>query len=79
MSTSILCHGFGIRGYDYVRTNYKAGQVIFSIKHEPCSLRCPICEGKDIVRRGTATRLFRAVPIGSKAVFIKLPFNAYSV
>ena len=31
MSTSLLYHAFGIRGYKYVRTDYHDGQVIFTI------------------------------------------------
>ena len=31
MSTSLLYHAFGIRGYEYVRTEYRGGEVIFTI------------------------------------------------
>ncbi len=34
MSTSLLYHAFGIRGYKYVRTDYPDGQVIFNIRQE---------------------------------------------
>jgi len=34
MSTSLLCHGFGIRGYQYVKTAYEAGRVTFTIRQE---------------------------------------------
>jgi transposase len=73
MSTSLLYHGFGIHGYQYVRTFYHAGAVIFCITPKPFSLRCPECGSKQIKRRGTKTRMFRTMPIGSKPVFIKLP------
>ena len=73
MSTSLLYHGFGIQGYHYVWTTYNDGQVIFSIKPVPFSLCCPICGSKDLKRRGTITRMFKTVPIGTKAVFIQLP------
>ena len=32
MSTSLLYHAFGIRGYEYTRTRYEGGAVIFSIR-----------------------------------------------
>jgi len=32
MSTSILYHGFGIRGYRYERTYFAEGDIVFSIK-----------------------------------------------
>ena len=35
MSTSLLHHAFGIRGYKYRRTEYDTGQVIFTIYQEP--------------------------------------------
>ena len=35
MSTSLLYHAFGIRGYDYVRTDYQDGEVIFTIRAGP--------------------------------------------
>jgi len=75
MSTSLLYHGFGIQGYQYVRTIYREGKIIFSIKPAPFSLRCPVCNSKRIKRRGTKIRMFRTVPIGSKPVFIQLPIQ----
>ena len=75
MSTSMLYHGFGIQGYHYVRTIYKAGQIIFSIKPAPFLLCCPVCDRKQLKLRGTKTRMFRTVPIGSKSVFIQLPIQ----
>jgi transposase len=75
MSTSLLYHGFGIQGYHYVRTNFKAGRIIFTIKPAPFSLRCPVCASKQLKRRGTITRLFRTIPIGSKPVLIQLPIQ----
>ena len=35
MSTSLLYHGFGLRGYRYVRTHYVEGEVWFSIEQPP--------------------------------------------
>ena len=35
MSTSLLYHGFGIRGYRYVRTEYIEGGVVFTIAQDP--------------------------------------------
>ena len=31
MSTSLLYHGWGIRGYEYVRTSYVGGRVILRV------------------------------------------------
>ncbi len=73
MSTSLLYHGFGIRGYHYVRTIYELGCVFFNIVQDRFSLRCPHCKSKNVIKRGTKTRTLRTVPIGCKAVFINVP------
>ena len=72
MSTSILYHGFGLVGYDYVKTRYEEGKVIFTIRHKRDKIRCPACKSRDVILRGTATRRFRALPIGHKRVFFDL-------
>ena len=43
MSTSLLYHAFGIRGYQYTRTDYQGGQTIFTIHQEPKTCRCSAC------------------------------------
>ena len=40
MSTSLLYHAFGIRGYRYVRTDYLEGEVLFSIEQGRHTLKC---------------------------------------
>ena len=75
MSTSLLYHGFGINGYQYVRTIYQKGNIIFCIIPKAFSLRCPICGSKRVKRRGTKTRMFRSIPIGLKSVFIQIPIQ----
>ena len=35
MSTSLLDHAFGVRGYGHVRTNYHGGEMIFTIAQDP--------------------------------------------
>ena len=72
MSTSLLYHGFGIRGYNYRKTEFKGGDIIFTIEHKDDDLVCSHCGSKHVIRRGTKTRRFRAVSIGLKAVWIAL-------
>ena len=38
MSTSLLYHGFGIRGYRYVNTKYEDGDILFTIRQDPLEL-----------------------------------------
>jgi transposase len=73
MSTSLLYHAFGVRGYRYRRTEYREGQVIFRIEQERESLRCAQCGSSNVGPRGHRLRRFRTVPIGRKAVFVELP------
>lgn len=73
MSTSLLYHAFGIRGYDYVNTDYEAGRVIFTSQQRRHTYRCSVCGGRDVVPHGHQERTFRAVPIGGKPVVVCLP------
>ena len=66
MSTSLLYHGFGVRGYRYVRTEYIEGGVVFTIMQAPKTCRCPACGGKNTILKGGVVRRFRGLPIGSK-------------
>lgn len=68
MSTSLLYHGFGIRGYWYVKTEYEGGKVIFTVRQETASLRCAACGSRRVIRRGYCQRRFRSLPIGSRPV-----------
>jgi transposase len=70
MSTSLLYHAFGIRGYRYSRTEYHNGQVIFTIDQEPETLRCCACGSRQVISRGQLERRFRSLPIGSRATFV---------
>jgi len=72
MSTSLLYHAFGIRGYTYRRTDYQSGHVIFTIHQEPQACRCPACGSADVQSRGRVERRFRLVPIGRRATFVDL-------
>ena len=68
MSTSLLYHGFGIRGYRYVRTEYVEGGVVFTIVQDPKMCRCPTCGGRNVILKGGVVRRFRGLPIGSRKV-----------
>ena len=72
MSTSLLYRTFGIRGYRYVATDYQGGRTVFRIEQPAEALRCPACRSDHVIRRGQCVREFRAVPIGPKAVFVRL-------
>ena len=71
MATSLLYHGFGIRGYRYVKTEYIEGKVIFHVEQPRERVCCSACGSRNVVLRGHSDRLFRHVPIGGKQVWIR--------
>ncbi len=75
MSTSLLYHGFGIRGYRYVRTDYFEGEVMFTIEQERDALRCSACGSVRVTCHGGEIRLFRSLPIGNRRtqVLLEIP------
>jgi transposase len=73
MSTSLLYHAFGVRGYEYVRTDYQGGQTTFTIRQQDKPLRCPACGSKDVRTKGRVERHFRSLPIGTRATIVTLP------
>jgi hypothetical protein len=42
MSTSLLYHGWGVRGYREVAIRFEEGRVRFAIEQEPDTFRWPI-------------------------------------
>jgi transposase len=72
MSTSLLYHAFGIRGYVYTRTEYANGQAIFTIRQERKTHRCSYCGSSHVIYRGQVDRRFRSLPIGSRGTFVFL-------
>ena len=72
MSTSLLYHAFGIRGYRYVSTEYRKGTVTFTVSQPRKSYRCPECGSAEVIGRGKRWRRFRTVPVGRKRVYVAL-------
>ena len=72
MSTSLLYHGFGLRGYRYLRSEYISGQIFFTMTLKSQHIRCSVCNTRKVVRRGAVVRRYRTLPIGNKAVWIVL-------
>ena len=55
MSTSLLYHGLGIRGYRYVKTKYIEDGLAFGIAQEKERCRCSACGSSGVTLRGNAT------------------------
>lgn len=72
MSTSLLYHAWGLRGYHYRSTEYIEGAIVFHVEDRQNHC-CVCCESEDTVGAGTVERWFRALPIGSRQVWVVLP------
>ncbi len=72
MSTSLLYHAFGVRGYRYVKTKYVGGEIIFVIEQPRETCRCSACGSDNVIGRGKNPRCFRALPIGGMPVYLEL-------
>lgn len=70
MSTSLLYHAFGVRGYRHVRTEYDGGMVLFHVEAGPSGCRCSSCGSSRVTGRGTTSRWFRSVPTGGRLTWI---------
>lgn len=73
MSTSLMYHAFGLRGYECQATEYTGDKIVFRMYQEPKRQRSPNSGSRDLVRRGCAWREFHGIPIGRKKEVIRLP------
>jgi len=72
MSTSLLYHAFGLKGYVHQRAEYVGGEVHLHVVQPTKGLRCVACGSRRVIRRGAQPRSFRGLPIGSRPVWIVL-------
>ena len=73
MSTSLLYHGFGVRGYRHRKTEYIEGRIVFHVTQPREACRCSVCGSPEVVLRGQSERRFRSLPIGSRPVTLVVP------
>lgn len=73
MSTSLLYHGFGVRGYRHRKTEYVEGNIVFHLRQPKEDCRCSACGSPEVVLRGQSERRFRSVPIGRRPVTLVVP------
>ena len=71
MTSSELYHGFGLEGYRTVATRFEGGKIILEVESTRPA-RCPGCGCVHVIGRGHCHREFKAPPIGSKQVVIRL-------
>jgi len=71
MSTrSELYHCFGLGVVEVLRTDFSGGATVFHCRSPASRLRCACCCGIDVICRGTVTRRFRLLPIGSRCTWL---------
>ena len=75
MSTSLLYHGWGVRGYTHHSTIFLQGAVHFNVQQSPDTFRCSDCGSGEVMRSGQIPRRLRSLPIGGKPVWIELPIQ----
>ena len=73
MSTSVLYHAFGVRGYEHRRTDYSGGTVIFRVQQPREQLRCVECGSAHVHLKTHVDRMLRLVPIGGKPAWLHVP------
>jgi transposase len=72
MSTTLLYNMFGIRGYEYRRTDYDQGAASFVIEQPRAKYRCSECGSAAVHAQGHKDRFLRSLPIGGKPTFVFL-------
>ena len=70
MSTTLLDRSFGLHGYQYLKTVHQGSEVYFHVR-DP-NPQCAACSSTDVIRDGSATRVFRLVTIGRRQSFAVL-------
>ena len=68
MSTSLLYHAWGTRGYTHVRTIFDHGTVCFRMEQAQDTFCCSLCGCQEVQKAGVVVRRFRSLPIGSRPV-----------
>ena len=72
MSNSLLYHAFSIRGYRYVATRYREGEVFLKVEMPRESLCCPVCGHAHVHVVERFPRRWRTLPIGARCVWIEM-------
>lgn len=70
-ATSLLYHAFGIRGYQYRRTDFFQGRrLCFTLEQPRQRYRCPACGSPAVHVQGHKERFLQTIPIGLKPTFL---------
>lgn len=78
MSTSLMYHGFGAVTYEYLRTEYRHGAIYFHVHKRAARRRCVCCGSRQVTQQGMRSYGLRALPIGSRPVFVVVHLHLLS-
>lgn len=70
MSTSLIYHGFGVVGYNYLKMEYREGNIFIHIEKKPEYQYCADCKSRNTAKKGCVQRKLKTVPIGKKRVYL---------
>ena len=70
MSTSLLYHGFGLRGYTHRKTEFVEGRIVLHVNVPKKACRCAACGSVNVLFRGSTERRLRTLPLGRKPVWL---------
>lgn len=72
MSDWMLYHVWGIRGYKVARCEMvDRERVLVTIEATTQVLRCPCCGTRDVIRKGTNSRLWLGTPVGRRKMYFE--------
>jgi hypothetical protein len=71
MSSSFICHAFGLRDYFYKTTRFIGGILTFEITPKPEAIKYPECDSRSVIKKEVIKRDLRTIPVGSKPVTLR--------
>jgi len=72
MSADLLYRAFGIAGYRVTQTSWEEDSLVLCLEQPRQTLRCSACSSRNVHRKGSVSREFKTLPIGSQAVRLQL-------
>ena len=71
MSQQIVYQLFHISGYKFVQLETEGHRATLHVEPQPHRVCCPVCQSKNVIRRGGSERLFQNLPIGSHCTLVR--------
>ena len=65
MTTRLLYETMGVSGYEHQACCRKEGTFYLRMSAPASSHKCPKCGNRNVIHRGTFTRIVRGLPVGT--------------